>query len=290
MNKIGIHFGYWNRDWNTDFPACIKRASEVGLDILEIAPAPLFEMSEAKRKEIRQASLDYGIELTYSVGLGLEYDIASEDDTVRKNGIHYSTETMKLIGEMGGHTYSGINYSSWNKTFAYGIENKDAYFERSAQSLKQIMKVAETYDIKYCMEVVNRFEQYLLNTAEEAVKLAQMVNHPNLKLLLDTFHMNIEETSFVEAIHTAAPYLGHFHIGEANRRPPCAGRMPWDSISGALKGIGYEQALVMEPFLKMGGEVGRDIKIWRDLSKGADDAEMDEMIRMSVSFVKGLMT
>jgi D-psicose/D-tagatose/L-ribulose 3-epimerase len=286
MNKIGIHFGYWNRNWDTDFISCINRAAKVGLDILEVAPGPFLIMSKEKRKEIKEAAKSQGIELTYSVGLGHEYDLASENVAIRQNGIKHTKEIMRLMGEMESTIYSGINYSAWNKSFNYGIEDKEAYFERAALSLKEIMVVAEEYNINYCLEVVNRFEQYLLNTAVEGVKLVEMVDSPNIKILLDTFHMNIEENSFEEAIRTASKYLGHVHIGEANRRLPCEGRMPWDSIICTLKEIGYKNALVMEPFIKMGGEVGRDIKVWRDLSNGANECRMDELVRESIAFIK----
>ena len=90
------------------------------------------------------------------------------------------------------------------------------------------------------MEVLNRFEGYLLNTAEEGVRYVREVNEDNVKLMLDTFHMNIEESSMTEAIRQAGPLLGHFHTGEPNRMPPGAGRMPWFEIGLALQSIGYE--------------------------------------------------
>ncbi len=79
---------------------------------------------------------------------------------------------------------------------------------------------------------MNRFEQYLINTAAEGVAYIDEVGSPNLKLLLDVFHMNIEEDDMTQAIITAGDKLGHFHIGETNRRPPGQGRMPWKEIFG----------------------------------------------------------
>lgn len=80
--------------------------------------------------------------------------------------------------------------------------------------------MAEEYDINYCLEIVNRYEQYLLNTAAEGVDFVRELDSPKIKLLLDCFHMNIEEDSFSEAIKTAGELLGHFHIGECNRKVP----------------------------------------------------------------------
>ena len=98
--------------------------------------------------------------------------------------------------------------------------------------------------------------------------------------------MNIEEDSFADAIRTAKGLLGHFHIGECNRKTPGTGRMPWDEIFAALRETGYGGAVVMEPFIKMGGQVGRDIRMYRDVSEGADAAEMDRLAAASAAFVK----
>ena len=86
MNKIGVHFGYFNRNWNTDFVKQIDVIKRIGLDIMEVAPAPLLALTKIQRDEIAAAAKANNIELTFSVGLGLDQDLASEDETIRKNG------------------------------------------------------------------------------------------------------------------------------------------------------------------------------------------------------------
>jgi len=135
------------------------------------------------------------------------------------------------------------------------------------------------------MEVVNRFEQFLINDAKEAVQYVKDVGCSNVKVMLDTFHMNIEEDNIGDAIRYTSSYLGHFHIGECNRKVPGRGHMPWDEIGKALRDINYKGYAVMEPFVKMGGGVGSDIKVWRDLSDDADEAKLDADIAKSVKFV-----
>ena len=139
------------------------------------------------------------------------------------------------------------------------------------------------------MEALNRFEGYLINDCQEAVAYVRAVDRPNVKVMLDTFHMNIEEDSLVEAIALAGPLLGHFHVGEANRRPPRPqGRIPWKDLAEALRKIGYQGHIVMEPFVRMGGQVGKDISIWRDLSHGATDAQLDQDAAASVAYLRSL--
>lgn len=279
MNKIGVHFGYFNRDWNTDFIKRIEQVKKIGLDILEVAPAPLLALTKFQRDEIAAAAKANDIELTFSVGLSANQDLASEDEEIRKNGIKFTTDTFQIMSEMGGKTYSGVDIAAWNMTFMEGITDKSATWERSISAVKEIMQVAEDKGITFAVEVVNRYESSLVNTAEEAVKYVDEVGSPNCKILLDTYHMNIEEDSFAGAIKLVGNRLGHFHVGESNRRPPCEnGKMPWNEITNALKEIDYQGAIVMEPFIKMGGEVGRDIKVWRDISEGASESEMEQLL------------
>ena len=152
------------------------------------------------------------------------------------------------------------------------------------ENVYEIAKVAEDCGVNFCLEVLNRFENHMLNTAEEGVEFVKQVGHPSVKVMLDTFHMNIEEESIGGAIRTAGPYLGHFHTGECNRMVPGKGRIPWREVGEALRGIGYCGGVVMEPFVRMGGTVGSDIKVWRDISHGAAEDKLDEDARESLNF------
>ena len=76
------------------------------------------------------------------------------------------------------------------------------------------------------------------------------------------------------------------YVGENNRKVPGKGKFPWNDIGGALRSIGYDKNVVMEPFVIMGGEVGSDIKIWRDISKGASQEQLDADARDSVAFLR----
>ena len=129
----------------------------------------------------------------------------------------------------------------------------------------------------------------MINECYECVDYVKAVGKPNVKVMLDTFHMNIEEDSMIDAIHLAGSLLGHFHVGEANRRPPRpGGRIDWAAIGQALKDIDYQGDIVMEPFVTMGGQVGKDISIWRDLSHGASEAELDKDAADSVAYLRSL--
>ena len=179
----------------------------------------------------------------------------------------------------------GIVYACWPAA-EMSIDRKAVMREKALLSVRELAKRAEDRGVTYCLEIVNRFEQCLLNTAEEGRAFVDEVGHPAVKLLLDSFHMNIEEDHIGAAIRASKGYLGHFHMGECNRKVPGRGHMPWDEMMRALADIGYDGGIVMEPFVKPGGQVGQDIKVFRDLSGGADEAEMDAMAKEALEFIR----
>jgi D-psicose/D-tagatose/L-ribulose 3-epimerase len=286
MNKIGIYYAYWNHEWDVDFHPFIDKVAELGFDILEVNAGTVARMTPAERASLLSHANDRGLGLSYCIGLPPKYDLAAEDPAVRRNGIAYLQQMARAIGEMGGGVLGGILYSCWPGVMPQGDFDKAAYVARSVESMREAVKAAEDNGVLFCMEVVNRFEQFILNTCEEAIDYVTAVDSPNALVMLDTFHMNIEEDFLGEAIRKAGKLLGHFHIGENNRMPPGYGHIPWTEVGSALRSIDYQGAVVMEPFLMPGGQIGKDIKVFRDLSRGLD---MDEEARKALWFVRGIL-
>jgi D-psicose/D-tagatose/L-ribulose 3-epimerase len=282
MNPIGIHFGYWTQYWDVDQLPFVEKARKTGFEILEVRAQKIARMSKAELDALKGAAADAGLELTYSIGMTEDMDMVSEDASVRKNGVTLLQSLCRNMKHMGGKIMAGINYSSWPRKLLPG-EDKKAATDRAIEGVREAIKAAEDCGVIFCLEVVNRFEHFIMNTAAEGIAFAKRVESPNCKILLDTFHMNIEEDSFRDSILESKGWLGHFHLGETNRRPPGFGRMPWPEIFGALREIDYQGAVVMEPFLLPGGEVGRDISVYRDLLANDD---LDDLVTRSLQFVR----
>lgn len=286
MNKIGIFYTYWVRDWSVDFHPYIDKVADLGYDIIELQTGVLTDLTAAERRNVKAHLDERGLSFTSVIGLPAQYDVASEDHAVRAAGIAYLQKMAQAVGEMGGDIIGGIVYSTWPATLPLGVTDKRPYIERSVASLKEAVKAAEDNNVIFAVEVVNRFEQYIMNSCDEALAYVAAVDSPNVKIMLDTFHLNIEEDFIGEAIVRAGDQLGHFHVGENNRRPPGYGHIPWPEVANALKTINYIGPVVLEPFVTPGGEVGRDIKIYRDLTT---DVGLDEDARLALMFMRGLL-
>lgn len=287
MYKYGIFYGYWLRNFDADLDELkqyVVKVDDLGFDILELGCDVVDELSDGEKKELKDEAESRDIDFSFNTNLNEENDISLEDRESRKKGIEHLKKCIELIDEMNGEVLTGLTYGAWNPSFKGDLEEKRSYFDRSVESWKEIAKTAEEHDVKCTVEVVNRFEQFILNTSSEAVEFVERVDSPNLGVLLDTYHMNIEEDSISEAIESAGDRLFHLHVGENNRKPPGrGGHIDWDSVGEALDSIGFEGGIVMEPFLLSGGEIGSSVGVWRDL-KG--EKNLDEEVRESLEFLK----
>lgn len=288
MNKLGIFMNFWEKNWDADHAKYIRKAADIGFDILEFQAQPLLEMSDDKIRSLRALADDVGIELTYSLGLDPAYDVSSLDEAKRKGGVEYLQNIIKKMKVGGGTLLSGVSYAGWG-TPNVVMDDKSAYLAQSIKSMKEIIKTAEDCGVTYCVEAVNRFETCIINTAQEALDYIAEIDSPNIGVLLDTYHMNIEENNIGDAIRLVGDKLTSFHTGENNRTAPGRGHLDWDEIFGALADINYKGRIISEPFVMQGGEVGRDIHVFRDLVDNPCEARIDEEAAYLLNFEREMI-
>lgn len=283
--KYGIYFAYWEQEWGVDQKQYISKVKKLGFDILEISCAMLKDIRMEELAEMKKMAADAGVILTAGYGPNARENLASSDPAIVQNAISFYTDILKKLEALDIHTLGGGIYSYWPVDYSKPID-KEGDWARSVENVRIVGKIAGECGVDYCLEVLNRFEGYLLNTCAECRRFVEEVDVDAVKIMLDTFHMNIEEDSMVEAILLAGDRLGHFHVGENNRRLPGKGGLPWYEIGAALRSIGYDKNVVMEPFVRSGGTVGSDIKVWRDLSCGASEQQLDEDAKNSAAYLR----
>ena len=285
MNPIGLNYAYWNPTWSSNPLPFVSRTRLCGFDILEINAQRVLSMTDKERNVLKAAAKDAGLSYTYIGGVTPDTDLASEDRAVRERGIIFLEEQAQAVSDMGGSLLSGVLYSSWCQRLPPGKDRR-ALTDYSVEAMREAIKAAEDRGVIFGLEVVNRFEHYMMNTAEEGVAFVEQVDSPCCKLLLDTFHMNIEEDNLREAIVKAGKWLAHFHVGETNRRPPGRGRIPWPEVIAALHEIEFQGPIVIEPFITPDGDALREMPVYRDL---LGDAKLDEEASRSLGFLRSAL-
>lgn len=273
--KIGIHLSYWQTSWGQPLLPLISRASEAGFEIAEF---PLLFPDNLPLRKLRLELDRLGLGASCGTGLGPETDITHPDRAVREAGLDHIRACLEGAAVLGSPVLGGLTYAPWG---LFPEDDWNLRRDRCVSSLQEAAVIAGDLGVQLCLEVVNRFEGYLLNTVRQGLDLLRRVDSPYLSLHLDTFHLNIEADSIAESIREAGPHLGHFHCVANNRKRPGAGHIPWDEIWDALDGISYRGYLVAETFVNPSGEVGRGMAIRRPL---ADD--LDENARLTAEFLR----
>ena len=284
--KFGVSSYIWVSPFSNDTIDQLKHAKDLGFDIYEIGvedPAsfdPVFVKHEADR---------VGIQVNICGAFGTERDISSDNPDYRDNGMAYIRTLIDMASILGSPYVAGPMYAATGRARLASKEERERQWAYAAGNLRELAGYAASKGIRLALETLNRFETDFLNTVQQGIRLLDEIGCNNVGFLLDTFHMNIEESSIGDAIRHAGKLLGHFHTGECNRMVPGKGRTPWREIGDALREIEYDGTVVMEPFVRMGGQVGSDIKVWRDISKGADEEQLDEDARRAVEFQRYML-
>lgn len=283
----GIYNAYWTHEWSANYEHYIPKVKKLGFDVLEISCAALTRdyATDAKIRDLKKCADDNGIVLTAGYGPTKEQNISSEDPAVVQKAMNFFSMIMPKLQMMDIHILGGGLYSYWPLDPTLPMD-KEKDLDRAVKNMKQLAKIAEDHGVVLGMEVLNRYEGYMMNTCKEGLDFIHRVDSPSCKVMLDTFHMNIEEDNMAAAIRLAGKDLCHLHLGEQNRQVPGKGSMPWQEIGQALRDINYQGAAVMEPFVMKGGTIGSEIKVWRDLVSDISEEALDRDASGSVAFVR----
>ena len=178
--------------------------------------------------------------------------------------LDYTKQVLDMMPLYNSTLYCGPLYSAVGHASGYSDDEKERQKDLVSTHLTTLSDYAAERGIRIAMEVLNRFETDFMNSAAQAVEIVERVNHPNLKIHLDTFHMNIEEKSIPEAIRTTGPHLAHLHASANHRGTPGTGTIPWPEIKKALDDINYPGDIVIESFSTHVATIARACCVWRD--------------------------
>ena len=287
--KYGLHYIYWQKDLQCkSYVPYVEKVKNLGFDVLELGDYLVLNMPESQVEALAAASKECGVELSVGLDPPADSSLTGEDKDCREKGIEFYKRAFTRLEKLGIRTMGGNLLNAPARVPLKKYIEKE--WEYGVDSLVKIGRSAAEYGIDLNIEICNRFENHILNTAEQGVRFAKAVGLPNVKILLDTFHMNIEEDSFFEAFLTAGEYLGHVHLGENHRRLPGKGHLPWNEIRDAIKAVNFQGIMTMEPLVNAGDELGDCCRIWRDMTDGADAARMDADAGQALQFMHYLFS
>jgi len=173
MRNIGIYYAYWTQEWDVDFIPYIKKVKNMGFDQLEINGGTIAVMTPDERAMLRGEAERERIALSYGIGLTPQNNVSSLDKNIRKTGVKFMKEMIKGVADMGGGCIGGTVHSFWPANDLENIDQKKLIRDQSLKSMREMIPMAEDLGVILSVEVINRFEQYMLNTSEEAVSYVE---------------------------------------------------------------------------------------------------------------------
>jgi D-psicose/D-tagatose/L-ribulose 3-epimerase len=268
MNPLGVHALVWVGGWSeADARRAVAATAAAGFDLLEI---PVLEPATVDAGLTRTLLDEYGLKAACSLGLSFDADISSPDPDVARRGRELLAAALGVTRDLGASHLTGVLYSALGKYPGPATPTGRAH---CVESLGWLAERAAADGITLGVEVVNRYESNMLNTAEQALTLLDEVGAPNLVVHLDTYHMNIEEQDFATPVQRCGPRLGYVHVGESNRGYLGTGTIDFGQFFAALRGSGYQGIVTFESFSSavVSPTLSNTLAVWRNLWDDGED-------------------
>ncbi len=279
--QFGASTFIWVSPFSNKTLDLIDRVKAFGFDLIELCleDPDTIDLSAIRT---RLAKADLGVSICGA--FGPNRDLSSENETVQKAGLSYLRRCADFAQALGSPFVSGPMYAAVGNTRLLDADARRAQWKRSAANLKVAAAYAAERSVKLAIEPLNRFETDLVNTVDQALRMVDEIAADNVGLLLDTFHMNIEEKDIPAAIHRAAGRIIEFHACSNDRGTPGEDHLPWNAIAGALREARYDGPVVIEAFTPEVREIARAVSIWRPLAKSQDCLARDGLKNLRAVF------
>ncbi|MEZ6113841.1 MAG: sugar phosphate isomerase/epimerase family protein [Pirellulaceae bacterium] len=255
--KFGMNLLLWSGELNDDLMPVLEGLKQMGYDGVEL---PMFNLDLDYAAWGRRLD-DLGLART-AVTVRTEADNPiSPDSAIRAAGVALTKRTLDCCQAVGATHLVGPYHSALG--FFSGAGPTADEWKWGVESMRQVAEHAASTGVTLGIECLNRFECYLLNTHADSARFAKEVDHPNCRIMYDTFHSNIEEKSIGDAIRGAADMICHVHISENDRSTPGTGHVHWQENFDTLREINYDGWLMIEAFGLALPELAAATKIWR---------------------------
>jgi len=276
--KIGVSTWLWTSPFNIKTIQLFPKIKELGYDVVEI---PVEDPALIDIKQVKEALDEHGLEATVCGAFGPGRDFTNNDPAYHKECFEYIESCLNICTGLGAAFFAGPMYSAVGKARLVSPEQKMREWDMAVSNLEKVCELARTKGLEIALEPLNRFESDLVNSAEDVMRLIKDINHPAAKVLLDSFHMNIEEPDIENAILLAGDKLIHMQVSENYRGTPGTGQTRWDAYKRGLEAIGYEGVVSIESFTPEVKELAGAVCIWKPLVP-----DQDEFAREGLRFLK----
>lgn len=243
MNKLGVNLFLWTTTMEEDLRETFGYLKGLGCDLVEV---PIASIDRAKWERIGQQLDAAGLQRVACSIAGPGHDLISPDPAIRHAAVTHLKAIVDAAVALGASLLTGPYHSAF-KTFT-GVPPTEQEFAWSVEGMREVAQHAQQSGVTLGLEYLNRFESYLLTSAEDLIRYVEAVDHPACRLMYDTFHAHIEEKNSVEALRRCAPYLVSVQFSENDRAIPGTGQVDFAAHARVLQEVGYTGPVLIESF------------------------------------------
>ncbi len=281
MISIGVSTWLWTSPFNNESLSLLHKISDMGFDAVELAIEYPELLDVTETKQVLKA---LSLKPIICAAFGSDRDLTSENSRIHQQTFDYIQACFDLSNELGANFVAGPMYAAVGKARQLSPELRKREWELAVKNLTTVCKMAESSGQMIALEPLNRFETDLINTAEDVMRLIRDINHPAAKVMMDSFHMTIEERNLVKAFETVGKHLIHVQVSENYRGIPGTGLTPWQSFADGLKAINYNGVVSIESFTTEIKELAGAVCFWKPMADNQDQFAKD-----GLTFLRSLL-
>jgi D-psicose/D-tagatose/L-ribulose 3-epimerase len=269
----------------TDDLALLEKISDFGFDGVEL-PSMDGYLNTDEIHELLSVVGKKSRPLTPIIigGGSIDKDLSSESNPVRSQGMGYVKRLIDLSAKLDGELVCGPLYSCVGAKGTLSEKERARVRYLLIQEFKELGSYAKERSIRLALEPLCRYDTYLINTAAQGRELVDLIGSENVGLLLDTFHLNIEEKSVEGAITHSGEKLFHFHACENDRGAPGTGLIRWEDVRKGLDTVNYRRMISIESFVPEARPFSAAMHVWRSVEKN-----QDEIANRGLAFLRNLL-
>ena len=243
--KLGLHCYLFTESWSDDSLSILDTALGLGAECFEVVVGDDIEFTPRLTRRRAEA---LGLKLTVGPGgqWPVECDLSADEPADRAKGLTWHCHQVDRAAELGAVAYTGALYGHPG-TVRRRVPPLDEC-ESTAEGLHRLAEHAASCGVALALEPMSHFRTHIANTPEQILRLVALADHPNLGVLLDTYHLVTEVRDFGAAIRTVGDQLWGLHACENDRGVPGGGLVPWGQVFSALRDIAFDGFVLLEAY------------------------------------------
>jgi D-psicose/D-tagatose/L-ribulose 3-epimerase len=280
--RLGVNTWVWTSPLDdASLREIAPRVAAWGFDVLEL---PVEHPDDWDPALAARVLADHGLGASVSLVMGDGRELVAADATTVRSTQDYLRRVVDAAATVGAPVIGGPAYASVGRTWRLSPGEREAAYDELAENLAPVVEHATAAGVVVGLEPLNRYETSLVNTVDQGLEVVRRLPAEGIGLMLDVYHMNIEETDLPAAVARAGDRIAHVQVCGNDRGAPGTDHLDWPALLAALDDAGYDGPLVIESFTAENATIATAASIWRPLAPTQDAIAVD-----GLAYLKGLM-